>query len=159
MANIDRLVEQRMKQIKKVIDKGCLVIADKIKKTLIYNIQETFYNMGYGDEHDLWESIDVLILGGYGKEFTVEVFFNDNKINHTSWFGSENLGISSGDKVFSVSWINDGWSYLHGSTSERLRDVGESPHFLEKTLIELQNNKSWLNDFKKYLRDNGIDIE
>lgn len=160
MVSIERFMELRMKQIKGVINKGLKeIVAKEIKDTIIYRLETNFYDNGYANRGDLAKSISVNVLGGYGNQFTVEVYFDDEKIRHKSWFGSENLGISAGDISYTVQWINDGWTYIRGSTSVRLMDVGLTPHFLEDALNDLEKYPKWKNNFYEYLRKNGIEIE
>lgn len=159
MVNTTRIIEQKMRQINRIVEMGCkTILGERIKKILVYNIQESFYSLGYGDDHDLWESITVNVYPSTSG-FTVDVYFDADKISHTSWFGSNKLGISAGDNIFSISWINTGQSYIHGSTSVRLKDIGKAPRFIEKTIEDIQSDSSLLNDFNSYLRKNGIDVK
>lgn len=159
MVNAKKIIEQKMRQINKIVEVGCrTILGERIKKILVYNIQESFYSLGYGDSHDLWESITVNV-SPVNNGFMIEVYFDADKISHTSWFGSNSLSISPGMNVFSVNWINTGQSYIHGSTSVRLKDIGKAPQFIEKTIEDIQSDSSLLNDFNDYLRKNGIDVK
>ena len=159
MADAKKLIEQKMRQINKIIETGCRnILGDRIKKILTYNIQESFYSLGYGDGHDLWDSITVNVYP-VPNGFTIDVYFDADKISHTSWFGSNKLGISAGENIYSISWINDGQSYIHGSRSLRLKDIGKAPQFIEKTIEDIESDNTLLNDFNNYLRKNGIDVK
>lgn len=161
MASIDRIMEQKMNQIRNVINTGLkVVMGEEIRETLLYYLEMNFYSKGYGNKADLAESLSVDVVMDNKNTFTVKVYFDDNKIGHESWFGSQRLGIYAGDSpVYTAQWINDGWSYMHGSRNERLRDFGLEPQFMEDALKDLKNNKGWIKKFYSYLRINGIDIE
>lgn len=160
MATIEQVMVQRMIKIRKIINTGLkTILGEEIKETILYYLENNFYSMGYGNRGDLAKSITVDVEMTDAQQFVVNVYFADDKIRHRSWFGSERLGINSGDTVYSVGWINDGWSYLHGSRDKRLRDEGAEPHFMEDALSDLERNRGWLDKFYAYLRSNGIDIQ
>lgn len=159
MADVKKLIAQKMAYINKVVEKACRdVLGDRVKKILVYNIQDSFYSLGYGDEHDLWNSITVNVYP-VPTGFAIDVYFDADKINHTSWFGSNKLGIKAGENVFSISWINDGQTFMHGSRKIRMRDVGKAPRFIEKTIEDIKTDSSLVDDFNSYLRKNGIDVK
>ena len=158
MADANALIQKRINAINKIVEKGCKdVIGKYIKETLIYYIYETFYKLGYGDEGDLANSIEIEVEY-VGNGFIITVCFDDDKINHTSYYGSEKLGIKKGSNVYTVNWIDNGETYVIGSRSKRLKDIGKTPSFLEKTVESLNGNNNILNEFKSYLKKNGIDI-
>ena len=159
MVNVTKIIEQKMRQINKIVEAGCrTILGERIKKILVYNIQESFYSLGYGDGHDLWDSITVNV-SPMNNGFMIEVYFDADKISHTSWFGSNSLNISANTQVYTIDWINKGQSFVHGSTSVRLKDVGKAPQFIEKTIEDIQSDNTLLNDFNSYLRKNGIDVK
>ncbi|MGL5328315.1 MAG: hypothetical protein ACRDD7_03530 [Peptostreptococcaceae bacterium] len=160
MATFEQVMNQRMAKIQKIIDKGLkTVLGEEIRETILYYLENNFYSMGYGNRGDLAKSISVDVEMVNNNAFLINVYFDDDKICHRSWFGSESLGISQGDRVYSVSWINDGKTFIKGSTSVRLEDIGVKPHFMEDALSDLQRNSGWVEKFYNYLRSNGIDIE
>lgn len=160
MASIERVMEQRMNQIKKIINTGLkIILGEEIRETIIYYLENNFYSMGYGNRGELAKSIHVDVEMDSSNSFVVTVYFDDEKIRHRSWFGSESLGISDGDISYTVGWVNDGWSYIHGSRDERLRDRGLEPNFMEDALDDLERNRGWLEKFYDYLRSNGIEIQ
>lgn len=160
MASIEAVLNQRMNMIKRVIEKGLkTIIAEEIKETLIYRIETNLYSMGYSSRGDLVNSIRVNVEMEDKDNFLINVYFDDKRIRHTSWFGSEKLGINSGDQVYSVQWINNGKSFVKGNRNLRLEDVGAEPHFLEDALRDLQTHTQWVDRFYSYLRNNGIELE
>lgn len=159
MADAKNLIEQKMRYINKIVESGCRnILGDRIKKILTYNIQDSFYSLGYGDDHDLWNSITVNVYP-VPTGFMIDVYFDADKISHTSWFGSNKLGIKKGSNVFSISWINEGQSFIHGSRNIRLKDIGKAPQFIEKTIEDIKSDNTLLSDFNNYLRKNGIDVK
>lgn len=160
MASIEAVLNQRMNMIKNVIKKGLkTIVAEEIRETLIYRMESNFYSMGYGRRGDLVNSIRVNVEMQDKDNFLITVYFDDKRIRHTSWFGSETLGIKSGDQVYSVEWINAGKTFMKGSRGIRLEDIGEAPHFLEDTLRDLQTHTQWIDRFYNYLKNNGIELE
>ena len=159
MADAAAIIQQRLNKINAIIQIGCETILGKyIKESLTYYLYETFYRLGYCDSEDLANSITVKVEPSGVDSFLIEVYFDSDKINHTSIFGSESLGIQSGENVYSVNWINDGKTFILGSNSVRMEDVGKTPQFLEKTVEDINNNQHIINEFKTYLKKNGIDI-
>lgn len=158
MADANALIQKKIRMINNVIERGCKIILGKyIKETLIFYIYKTFYSLGYGDEGDLSDSITINVEY-IGNEFVIEVYFDETKIRHISFFGSEKLGISAGSNVFTVGWINSGETYVFGSRNTRMKDVGQTPGFLEKTVESLNNNGNMMKEFNSYLKKNGIDV-
>lgn len=160
MASIEAVLNQRMNMIRRVIEKGLkTIVAEEIRETLIYRIETNLYSMGYSNRGNLVNSIRVNVEMQGKDSFLITVYFDDKRINHTSWFGSEDLGISVGDTVYSVEWINSGKSFVKGNRSLRLEDIGKTPHFLEDALRDLQTHTQWIDRFYNYLKNNGIELE
>ena len=127
MADANALIQQRIDKINRIIQNGCTTMLGKyIKESLNYYLYETFYRLGYCNNEDLANSITIKVEPSGADSFLIEVFFDADKINHTSIFGSESLGIQSGENVYSVNWINDGKTFILGSNSIRMEDVGKT---------------------------------
>lgn len=161
MADANKLIEAQLKKITVVIRRGCrLILAQKIKDKLIEKIFDNFYDQyKMGDKGWLIDSLSVKVEPINGLDgFSIEVFWKDNALKHTTWWGSNSLGLSSGSKVYDVNWINSGYTFLSDGSGRRINEVGEVK-FIEKTIEELELDNSWIQEFYKYLRNNGIDIE
>lgn len=160
MANIEYVMQRKMAKINRIISDGLKnIVGEEIRLTLVYYIENNFYSIGYIRSGMLAKSLKVNVEMNKDNSFTVEVYFDDKKIKHSTIYGSEKLGINSGDIVYTVQWINDGWTYLHGSREKRLKDLGIEPQFIEDALDDLKRNKGWLDKFYTYLRNNGINIQ
>lgn len=160
MADANRLIEIQLKKIESVIKRGCkLILAQKIKDKLIENIFNNFYDQyNMGDKGWLIDSLSVKVEPVDGLDgFSIEVFWKDNSLKHTTWWGSSKLGVQANSKVYSVNWINSGYTFLSDGSGRRINEVGEVK-FIEKTIEELEFDDSWIQEFYKYLRSNGIDV-
>ena len=81
-----------MNQIRNVIDTGLkVVMGEEIRETVLYYLEMNFYSKGYGNKADLAESLSVDVVMDNKNTFTVKVYFDDNKIGHESWFGSQRV--------------------------------------------------------------------
>lgn len=160
MADANRLIEIQLKKIEKVIGSGCkLILAEKIKEKLIENIFDNFYDKyDMGDKGWLVDSLSIKVKPIKNlRGFSVEVFWKDKPLSHTTWWGSSKLGVKANSKVYTVEWVNKGYTFLSDGSGRRINEVGKVK-FIEKTIEELEFDDSWLQDFYKYLQSNGIDI-
>lgn len=161
MADANRLIEAQLKKIKSVIKRGCkIILAQKIKDKLIESIFNNFYDQyNMGDKGWLIDSLSVKVEPVNGLDgFSIEVFWKDNSLKHTTWWGSGKLGVQANSKVYTVDWINSGYTFLSDGSGRRINEVGEA-RFIEKTIEELELDDSWVQEFYKYLRNNGIDVK
>lgn len=160
MADANRLIEIQLKKIEKVIERGCkLILAEKIKEKLIENIFDNFYDKyDMGDKGWLVDSLSIKVKPIENlRGFSVEVFWKDKPLSHTTWWGSSKLGVKANSKVYTVEWVNKGYTFLSDGSGRRINEVGKVK-FIEKTIEELEFDDSWLQDFYEYLQSNGIDI-
>ena len=68
-----------------------------------------------------------------------KVYFDHEKMRHTSLFGSTKLGISKGAYVDIEDWMNDGfsWGGVWEGVNDRFHDRSAS-HFMEKAIVKIQ---------------------
>lgn len=160
MANPNRLIEIQLRKIKAVVYRECKqILAQEIKDRLIDKIFENFYDRyGVGDSGWLIDSIDIKVEPNNDmSDFIVYVYWKNNRLRHTSLFGSKDLSINKGQFVYDIEWINDGFTYLPNGNGERINEHGDVM-FIEDCIDDLQFNSAWIHRFYDYLRKNGIDI-
>lgn len=161
MANADRLLDIQIKKMIPVIKRGCNdILANEIKDKLIEKIFDNFYDRyDVGDTGWLIDSITVKVspislLDG----FEIFVYWKNTPLRHTTWWGSDKYNIAQGSKVYTVDWINKGYTFLPDGSGEKMLDR-EGVQFIEDAIKELQLDGNWLNKYYNYLRKNGINIE
>lgn len=158
MANAKTIIDNKCRNIKQVVINGArVVLGNEIKKKLIEKIESNFYGRYKVGENPHW-LIDSLKIDVAPKIDRIEVFvyFDDRKLAHTTWWGSEKWGISSGEYSYTPEWINKGWTF-DPYTGERMKDIG-GVNFLEDTIRELEIDGNMINEFYKYLKNKGIEI-
>lgn len=158
MANAKKIIDNKCRSIKQVIINGArVVLGKKIKEKLIEKIEENFYKRyDVGEKpHYLIDSLKVEVKP-VANRIEVFVYFDDKRLAHTTWWGSEKLGIQNGEYCYTPQWINDGWTF-DPYTGERMKDIG-GVMFIEDAIKELELDSSLVDEFYKYLRNKGIEI-
>lgn len=123
-------------------------VGEKIKEILQKHVNENLYDAYsegvYKRTYELVNSVTVGVTNDRGNTIELEVYFDPYKMNHTSLFGSEKLGISIGERVYIAQWVNDGFTwnrpevgYLESAIEELLS--GAKPHI--KTYMDSMKSK------------------
>lgn len=158
MANAKALVGDKFSKIRdNLISLAKKTLAKNIKLKLIEKIESNFYERyDVGDTGWLIDSLNIEcnIVGNILKIF---VYFDGRQLAHTSWWGSDKLGVSPNEYVYSSQWINDGWTF-DPYTGDRMKENGLGVYFLEDTVRELEIDRSWIDDFYRALRKDGIKV-
>ena len=157
--NAKTIINNKCKSIKQVIVNGSkVVLAKKIKEKLVQKIEDNFYDRYKVGENPHWliQSLKVEVVPKTNN-IEVFVFFDNQMLAHNTWWGSNKLGIQSGESVYTPQWINDGWTF-DPYTGERMNKVG-GVNFLEDAIKELEVDNSLINEFYKYLKSKGIELK
>lgn len=158
MANAKAIISNRFDAIRdRLIGVAEKTLARSIKLKLIEKIESNFYNRyDVGDSGWLVDSLNIEcnLIGSVLKIF---VYFDNRELAHTSWWGSDRLGVASGSYVYTPQWINNGWTF-DPYTGKRMMENGLGVHFLEDAVRELEIDRNWIDDFYRSLRKSGIKI-
>ncbi len=83
---------------------GMMAVAEKVKSILKEYVENDVYNSyepaKYKRTYELLDSISVKVLSIDSNGIKVEIYFDANKMSHTTLFGDENLGLKAGDNVY-----------------------------------------------------------
>lgn len=153
-SELNRAIEQKISLALK--DK----MAVKVKELIAYYLQKNFYDYTPEEYERTYELRDSLTIGDVvkkGSGYTVEVFFDTNKIQphyesindpfpqHISWSGED------------VSNMIPYWTEnaLINPVSFRGQDRG---FFVKSTVNDLKKNKDHIQELKTFLLNNGINV-
>lgn len=106
-------------------------------------VQTTIYSIpaspNYTRTFDLLNSITAGDLTVTPNSIEFKVYFDSEKMRHTSLYGSSKLGIAKGSYVDIADWLNDGFSWGGDweGTDDRFHDRSAA-HFMEKAIIKIQ---------------------
>lgn len=156
MANANKIIDKKIKDIKAIIIEGARkTLTKRIKEKLIEKIEDNFYfRYDVGEApHWLIDSLDIEV-NFVNDHVIVFVYFNETELIHTTWWGMD--GIQANDKVYTPQWINDGFTF-DPYTGERMNEIG-GVWFLEDTLKELESDTSFKQEFYNYLKSKGIRV-
>lgn len=167
--NLGRLYEHILFETKQTLEQE---VAEEVKEILKKYIDRNFYQKyRINATNQLWDSLRVKPMRNGLRQVTdLWIYFDVPSVNHRSWFGSESLGISSGDKVYTPQWINDGWTFLPsdsqtsfgggtGTSLARIRDVAQAPQFMEDTINALNSTTPHIRKLISSLKKKKIFVE
>lgn len=162
--DLGRLYDYLLRESKATIE---LEVAEEIKNILKKFINKNFYEKyRINPTNQLWDSIKVRSIRNGRQIVGLDISFDIPSVNHTSLFGSSNLGIKKGSKVYTPQWINDGWTFapsdMQGNFRDgltRIRDIAEEPHFMEDTIDVLNGSAPHIRKYIASLRSKKIMID
>lgn len=93
---------------------GMSIVGEKVKEVLREYVQNDVYDSyeptKYKRTYELIDSITVKVVGTVGDSIMVEVYFDEDKMSHTTLFGDDNLVVEVGDNVYIPKWVDEGYT-------------------------------------------------
>ncbi len=147
----------------KEINIGSKAIALQVQEALKFYVMKDVYNAytpkEYERTYELLDSISFKVIGNNGGKIQIEVYFDPDKMSHTTILGDGSLGLEAGDNVYIPRWVDEGHTWRSG---ERYNSVDKATGFMKDTMEDLIKMDGGFEFFAmglvKYLKSQGIEV-
>lgn len=139
---------------------GMSIVGEKVKEVLREYVQNDVYDSyeptKYKRTYELIDSITVKVVGTVGDSIMVEVYFDEDKMSHTTLFGDDNLGVEVGDNVYIPKWVDEGYTWRPNRAEKN------TTNFMKDTIRELESGSGgyplYVVGLVNYLKTKGIQV-
>lgn len=113
----------------------------ELQRAVQTTIYDSYSPKIYHRTYDLLNSITSGDLRVTTNSIEFKVYFDPEKMRHTSLYGSSKLGVAKGAYVDIADWLNDGfsWGGIWEGTDDKFHDRSAA-HFMEIAIAKIQAN-------------------